>query len=71
MTSTDKAKRLLLCALALLCCSTAAKAAAAAGEAKTILFNLSGHGFLDLAAYEMFNKGELVDYDYATDTVIK
>ena len=48
-----------------------AKAAAAAGEAKTILFNLSGHGFLDLAAYEMFNKGELVDYDFATDTVIK
>lgn len=24
------------------------------GEAKTILFNLSGHGFLDLGAYELF-----------------
>jgi tryptophan synthase beta chain len=24
------------------------------GEAKTILFNLSGHGFLDLGAYELY-----------------
>ena len=48
-----------------------AKAAAESGEKKTILFNLSGHGFLDLAAYDMFNKGELVDYDYATGEIIK
>lgn len=48
-----------------------AKDAAQKGEAKTILFNLTGHGFLDLAAYEMYNKGQLVDYDFATDTIIK
>lgn len=48
-----------------------AKDAAEKGEKRTILFNLSGHGFLDLAAYEMFNRGELVDYDYATGEIIK
>jgi tryptophan synthase beta chain len=29
------------------------------GEGKTILFNLSGHGFLDLSAYESFLKGNM------------
>ena len=29
------------------------------GEAKTILFNLSGHGFLDLGSYEMFLDNQL------------
>lgn len=48
-----------------------AKAAAAAGEKKTILFCLSGHGFLDLASYDKYNKGEIKDYDYATNTVIE
>ncbi|MCL2783224.1 MAG: TrpB-like pyridoxal phosphate-dependent enzyme [Propionibacteriaceae bacterium] len=47
-----------------------AKAAAEAGQAKTILFGLSGHGFLDLAAYESYIKGKLQDYDYATGTVL-
>jgi len=31
----------------------------ASGEAKTILFNLSGHGFLDLKGYEDFLDGKL------------
>lgn len=31
------------------------------GEKKTILFNLSGHGFLDLAAYQSYNEGKLTD----------
>ena len=31
----------------------------AEGTAKTILFNLSGHGFLDLGAYEKFLQGKL------------
>lgn len=31
------------------------------GEAKTILFNLSGHGFLDLGSYEMFLENQLSD----------
>ncbi|MDR1413072.1 MAG: TrpB-like pyridoxal phosphate-dependent enzyme [Actinomycetes bacterium] len=42
-----------------------ARAAAEAGEKKTILFNLTGHGFLDLAAYDAYNKGTLQDYDFS------
>lgn len=33
-------------------------------EEKTILFCLSGHGHFDMAAYEAYNSGKLVDYDY-------
>jgi tryptophan synthase beta chain len=29
------------------------------GESKNILFNLSGHGFLDLGSYELYNAGKL------------
>jgi tryptophan synthase beta chain len=32
------------------------------GEAKTILFNASGHGHFDLAAYDSFHREELPDY---------
>jgi tryptophan synthase beta chain len=41
-----------------------ALAAKAAGEARTILFNLTGHGYLDLGAYEQFLAGKLEDYDH-------
>ena len=34
------------------------------GEAKTILFNLSGHGNFDMAAYDQYLSGNLEDYDY-------
>ncbi len=34
------------------------------GEAKTILFNLSGHGDFDMAAYEEYFSGKLEDRDY-------
>jgi len=34
------------------------------GEAKTILFNLSGHGNLDLAAYDDYFAGKLSDFEY-------
>jgi len=47
-----------------------AKAAQAAGESRIILFNLSGHGFLDLASYDKYNRGELVDYDFASGTIL-
>jgi tryptophan synthase beta chain len=33
------------------------------GEAKTILFNLCGHGHFDLSAYEQYLAGNLVDHD--------
>ena len=32
------------------------------GEQKTILFNLSGHGFVDMSAYDQYISGELQDY---------
>src|SRR4051794_10409727 len=38
-----------------------ALAAKETGEDKVIMFNYSGHGFLDLAAYDDFNRGRLVD----------
>jgi tryptophan synthase beta chain len=39
----------------------AAKAADAAGNERTILFNLSGHGHFDMAAYDSFFAGKLED----------
>jgi tryptophan synthase beta chain len=41
-----------------------ATAAKATGENKVILFNLSGHGHFDLAAYERYLSGNLEDYEY-------
>ena len=35
-----------------------------AGERKTILFNLSGHGHFDLGAYDAYFAGQLEDYEY-------
>ena len=35
-----------------------------AGEERVILFNLSGHGFLDLSAYADYLSGKLEDRDY-------
>lgn len=34
------------------------------GEAKTILFNFSGHGYFDMAAYDAFLSGKLENYEY-------
>jgi tryptophan synthase beta chain len=42
-------------------------AAKASGEKKVILFNLSGHGHFDLAAYQKFLDGSLEDYEYVPD----
>ncbi len=38
-----------------------ALAAKESGEERVILFNYSGHGFLDLQAYDDFNHGRLID----------
>jgi tryptophan synthase beta chain len=38
-----------------------AVAAREAGEARCILVNFCGHGFLDLAAYDDYNHGRLTD----------
>jgi tryptophan synthase beta chain len=39
------------------------------GKKKTIVFNLSGHGLLDLSAYEAYLGGKLQDYEYPSDKV--
>ncbi|MCC7566497.1 MAG: TrpB-like pyridoxal phosphate-dependent enzyme [Methanomicrobiaceae archaeon] len=39
------------------------------GEAKTILFNNSGHGNFDLSAYDAYFEGKLVDYEYPADLI--
>jgi tryptophan synthase beta chain len=46
-----------------------ALAAKAAGEPKTILFNLTGHGYLDLGAYEQYLAGKLEDYDHPEEAI--
>lgn len=39
------------------------------GKARTILFNLSGHGYLDLAAYADYLSGKLEDYEYPEEKI--
>jgi tryptophan synthase beta chain len=46
-----------------------ALAAREAGERRVIIFNLSGHGFLDLQAYDDYLAGRLVDDSYPAEKV--
>jgi tryptophan synthase beta chain len=39
------------------------------GKEKTIFFNLSGHGYLDLTAYADYLSGKLEDYAYPDDKI--
>ncbi|MGQ9494465.1 MAG: TrpB-like pyridoxal phosphate-dependent enzyme [Anaerolineae bacterium] len=39
------------------------------GESKVILFNFSGHGHFDLAAYDAYLSGSLQDYEYPESEV--
>ncbi len=39
------------------------------GKQKTIFFNLSGHGYLDLAAYADYLSGKLEDYEYPGEKI--
>ncbi len=39
------------------------------GDAKTIVFNLCGHGHFDLAAYESYLSGKLEDFDYPREAI--
>jgi tryptophan synthase beta chain len=43
--------------------------AKAKGEKRVILFNLSGHGLLDLAAYQAYLRGQLEDYAYPAEAI--
>jgi tryptophan synthase beta chain len=39
------------------------------GQERVILFNLSGHGHFDMAAYDAYFAGKLQDYEYPADAV--
>ena len=41
------------------------------GEQKTILFNLSGHGFVDMAAYDQYFSGEMQNYHVSDEDLAK
>jgi tryptophan synthase beta chain len=45
--------------------------AKAKGEKRVILFNLSGHGNFDMAAYKAYLGGELKNYDYPAEDIEK
>lgn len=47
----------------------AAKKCQETGQEKVILFNLSGHGHFDMAAYQAYLSGELEDYDYPEEAI--
>jgi tryptophan synthase beta chain len=39
------------------------------GRAETIVFNLCGHGLLDLSAYEAYLAGKLTDFEYPAEKI--
>ncbi len=41
------------------------------GTPKTILFNLSGHGFLDMSAYDQYLSGELTNYTLTDEEITR
>lgn len=46
-----------------------AKKAKEAGESKVILFNLSGHGLIDMSAYDQYISGDLTNYQVSDEMV--
>ncbi|MDE5711765.1 MAG: TrpB-like pyridoxal-phosphate dependent enzyme, partial [Bacteroides sp.] len=41
------------------------------GEEKVILFNLSGHGLVDMASYDKYLSGDLVNYELNDNDIRK
>jgi len=39
------------------------------GEEKVLYFVNSGHGHFDLSAYDAYNSGQLVDYEYPSELI--
>ncbi len=39
------------------------------GEKKVILFNLSGHGLIDMASYDQYNSGNLANYSISDQEI--
>jgi tryptophan synthase beta chain len=56
---------------ALACVIDEAKKAKEEGKEKVILFNWSGHGLLDLAAYDNYFSGEMKDYILGDEEMLK
>ena len=48
-----------------------AKKAKEEGVKKTILFNLSGHGLIDMAAYDQYYAGDLIDFELSQEEIEK
>jgi tryptophan synthase beta chain len=46
-----------------------AEKAKESGEAKVILFNLSGHGHFDMASYQAYLDDDLVDYEHPQERI--
>ena len=46
-----------------------AKKCKESGESKVILFNLSGHGLIDMTAYDMYLSGKLHNYEFSQEDV--
>lgn len=41
------------------------------GEEKVILFNLSGHGLIDMSAYDQYLSGNLTNYTLTDQDIAK
>ncbi len=41
------------------------------GQPKTILFNLSGHGLVDMSAYDQYLAGDLIDHEVSDEDIQK
>jgi tryptophan synthase beta chain len=48
-----------------------AEKAKLAGEKKTLLFNLSGHGLIDMASYDRYFAGDLSNYELTAEELAK
>jgi tryptophan synthase beta chain len=48
-----------------------AKKAKEEGTQKTILFNLSGHGLVDMSAYDQYLAGDLINYSLSEEDIAK
>ena len=48
-----------------------AKEAKEEGKARTILFNLSGHGLIDMAACDLYLAGDLTNYELPDEELKK
>ena len=48
-----------------------AKKAKEEGKEKVILFNLSGHGLIDMTAYDRFISGDLANYQVSDEEIAR